>query len=209
MSRYNIYQKPCPACGAVVSTDAKHCDCGYSFESSSEDALLPEEQLLQEEELFEAYLDARVEQTVAKVESARADFAADSVNPRNAERLLQIVQEALTLRDEREAQAAKIAQAREAAQAARERLEPARPDTPDAPAISDQPTAAFRARQVAKAEKIVEAFADTQTKKCPHCKTELPVTSALCLCGYIFARDDFLLPRAVDVNLPEGIFNSK
>ncbi len=206
MSRYGIYQKPCPACGAAVSTDTMFCDCGYSFESSSGDTLLPEEQLLQEEELFEAYLEARVDQTVAMVESARADFATDPVSPHKAERLLQTVQEALTLRDEREAQAAKIAQARETAKAARERIEPA---ISDAPAISAEPTGAFKTQQAAKAEKIVEAFADTQTKKCPHCNTVLPVTSVLCLCGYIFARDDFLLPRAVDVNLPEGAFQPK
>jgi AcrR family transcriptional regulator len=206
MSRYSIYQKPCPACGVLVSTETKLCDCGYSFESSAEDVLLPEEQVLQEEELFEAYLEARVGQIVAMVESARADFAADPVNPHKAEHLLEAVQEALTLRDEREAQAAKIAQARETVQAAREKLDHT---TSDAPVMSAQATDAFKAHQAAKAEKIVEAFVDTQTKKCPHCKTVLPVTSALCLCGYIFARDDFLLPRAVDVNLPEGVFQPK
>ncbi|MHB8534546.1 MAG: hypothetical protein ACYDBW_03775 [Sulfuricaulis sp.] len=206
MSRYSIYQKPCPACGAVVSTDAKCCDCGYSFGSSSADVQLPEEQLLQEEELFEAYLEARVAQTVATVESARAEFAANPVDPHKAERLLQAVQEALALRDERDAQAAKIAQAREVAQTARERLEAVESETP---IISAQPTVAFKAQQAAKAEKIVEAFANTQTKKCPHCKTVLPVTSALCLCSYVFARGDFLLPRAVDVNLAGDIPRSK
>jgi len=206
MSRYSIYQKPCPACGAAVSTETKLCNCGYTFESSTEDVLLPEEQQLQDEELFEAYLEARVDQTVAMVESARADFATDPVNPRKGERLLEVVQEALTLRDEREAQTVKIAQARETARAARERLEPA---TTDAPIMSDQPTDAFKSHQAAKAEKIVETFTDTQTRKCPHCKTVLPVSSVLCLCGYIFARDDFLLPRAVDVNLPEGAFQPK
>jgi hypothetical protein len=203
MSRYSIYQKPCPACGTAVSTDSKLCDCGFSFESSTEDVLLPEEQQLQDEELFEAYLEARVDQTVAMVESARAEFATDPVNPHKADRLLEAVQEALTLRDERDAQTAKTAQARENVRAAREKIEPA---MSEAPIMSTQPTEAFRAQQAAKAERIVEAFANTQTKKCPHCKTELPVTSVLCLCGYIFARDGFLLPRAVDVNLPEGAF---
>ncbi len=201
MSSYSIYQKPCPACGAAVSTGTKRCECGYSFESSSGDTLLPEEQSLQEEELFEAYLDARVGQTVERVESARTEFIADPINRRKADALLQAVQEALTLRDQRDAQAAKIAQAREAAQMARTQLAPA---TPDAPVMSAEPTEAFKAQQAAKAEKIVEGFANTQTKTCPHCKTVLPVTSVLCLCSYIFARDDFLLPRAVDVNLPKA-----
>ena len=198
MSTYSIYQKPCPACGTVVSTGAKRCDCGYAFGYSDEAALLPEEQALQEEELFEAYLAARVDQTVAKVESFRVELVADPANLRKANRLLEVVQEALILRDERDAQTAKTAQARKAAQAARGEIAPA---APDVPVQSDRPTEAFRAQQAARAEKIVEAFTDTETKKCPHCNTVLPVTSALCFCGYNFSRHDVMLPRAVDSSL--------
>jgi hypothetical protein len=203
MSTYSIYQKPCPACGTVVSTGAKRCDCGYAFGYSDETALLPEEQALQEEELFEAYLAARVGQTVEKVESVRTELAADPANLRMADRLLEVVQEALILRDERDAQAAKTAQARKAAQAARGEI------TPDVPVQSDQPTEAFRAQQATKAEKIVEAFANTETKNCPHCKTVLPVTSTLCFCGYNFSRHDVMLPRAVDSSLGAGNPRSK
>ncbi len=206
MSAYSIYQKSCPSCGDVVSTDTKRCNCGHSFESINEDTLLPEEQALQDEELFEAYLAARVDQTVAAVESARADLAVDRLNPRKTARLLQTVQDALTLRDEREAQAAKIALAREAAHAAREKITPA---TTDIPVQSAEPTDAFKARQAAKAEKIIEAFANTETKECPHCKTVLPVTSALCCCGYIFSRHDFMLPRAVDKSTRGEMYHPK
>jgi hypothetical protein len=203
MSTYSIYQKPCPACGMVVSTGAKRCDCGYAFGYSDETALLPEEQALQEEELFEAYLAARVGQTVEKVESVRTELAADPANLRKADRLLEVVQEALILRDERDAQAAKTAQARKAAQAARGEI------APDVPVQSDRPTEAFRAQQATKAEKIVEAFANTETKNCPHCKTVLPVTSTLCFCGYNFSRHDVMLPRAVDSSLGAGNPRSK
>lgn len=198
MRTYSIYQKPCPACGMVVSIDAKSCDCGYSFESSGNNDLLSEEQALQEEELFEAYLAARVEQVVAEVESARAELTADISNRRKADKLLRTVQDALTLRDERDAQAAKIKHLRESL-----------PAKPDASPVSAQPTEAFRAQQAAKAERIMEAFANTQTKSCPHCRTVLPVTSALCLCGYIFARNDFLLPRAVDSSTRSEIYRSQ
>jgi hypothetical protein len=206
MSAYSIYQKPCPACGTVVSTGAKRCDCGYSFSYSDETALLPEELALQEEELFEAYLAARVGQTVAKVESVRTELAADPANLRKADRLLEVVQEALILRDERDAQAAKTAQARKAAQAARGEIAPA---VPDVPVQSDRPTEAFRAQQATKAEKIVEAFVNTETKNCPHCKTVLPITSTLCFCGYNFSRQDVMLPRAVDSSLGAGNPHSK
>ena len=198
MSAYSIYQKPCPACGTVVSTGTKRCDCGYAFGYSDETALLHEEQALQEEELFEAYLAARVDQTVAKVESVRTELVADPANLRKANHLLEVVQEALILRDERDAQATKTAQAREAAQAARREITPA---APNVPVQSDRPTEAFRAQQATKAEKIVEAFANTETKKCPHCNTVLPVASAQCFCGYNFSRHDFMLPRAVDSSL--------
>lgn len=198
MRTYSIYQKPCPACGKVVSVDAKNCHCGYSFDSVNMNELPPEEQALQEEELFEAYLAARIEQVVETVESARAELAADMSNQRKADNLLRTVQEALALRDERDTQAAKIAQLRASLA----------PKT-DAPSLSEQPTEAFRAQQSAKVEKIMEGFANTQTRTCPHCRTVLPVTSALCLCGYIFARNDFLLPRAVDSSTRGEIYQAK
>lgn len=198
MRTYSIYQKPCPACGKVVSVDTNSCDCGYAFDSTSKDELLSEEQALQEEELFEAYLAARIDQAVATVESARAELADEISNQRKADKLLRAVQDALALRDERDAQAAKIAQIRESLSS-----------KSDAPALSAHPTEAFRAQQSAKAEKIMEGFVNTQTKTCPHCHTVLPVTSALCLCGYNFARNDFLLPRAVDSSTRGDIYHSK
>jgi hypothetical protein len=110
MSSYSIYQKPCPACGTAVSTGIKRCDCGYAFGYSDETALLPEELALQEEELFEAYLAARVDQTVAKVESFRSELMADPANLRKANRRLKLCRGAI-LRDE-QTPAAKTAQAR-------------------------------------------------------------------------------------------------
>lgn len=199
MSAYSIYQKPCPACGATAAIDAERCDCGYSFKSGGKDESGAEEQALQEEELFQAYLVARIDQAVAAVESARAELAGDMSNRRKADKLLHTVQEALALRDERDAQAAKIRQMREAL--------PSNPDT--APSLSAQPTEAFRAQQAARAERIMETFSNTETKTCPHCHIMLPVASALCLCGYIFARNEFLLPRAVDNSTRGELYRSK
>ncbi|GAB4508970.1 MAG: hypothetical protein Tsb0026_08410 [Sulfuricaulis sp.] len=198
MSAYSIYQKPCPACGTTVAIDTGRCNCGYAFESAGKDQALPEEQALQDEELFEAYLAARIDQVVATVESARAELIADMSNHRKADNLLRTVQEALALRDERDAQAAKIAQMRESLSS-----------KPGAPALSAQPTEAFRAQQAAKAEKIMEGFTNTRTKTCSHCQTVLPVTSALCLCGYSFTRNEFLLPRAVDSSTRGEIYHAK
>ncbi len=198
MRTYSIYQKPCPACGAVVAVETQYCTCGYGFESVSTDERLPEEQALQDEELFQAYLLARIDQAVETVEAARAEFAAETSNRRKTDKLILAVQEALALRDECDAQTLKIAQLRESL-----------PVNPEAPSLSAQPTEAFRAQQAAKAEKIMESFANTQTKTCPHCTTVLPVTSALCLCGYIYARNNFMLPRAVDRSTRGEIYRTK
>lgn len=198
MRTYSIYQKPCPACGVVVAVETSYCACGYGFESVSGDERPPEEQALLDEELFQAYLQARIDQAVETVEAARAEFAAESSDRRKTDRLIHAVQEALALRDERDAQTLKIAQLRDSI-----------PARTEAPSLSAQPTEAFRAQQAAKAEKIMESFANTQTKTCPHCKTVLPVTSALCLCGYIYARNDFMLPRAVDRSTRGEIYRAK
>lgn len=189
MRTANIYIKPCPACGAAVAVEANGCDCGYVFESQGQ--ITSDEQALQEEELFEAYLSARVDQAVAAVEHARSEWSADNSSRFKADKLVRVIQEALTLRDERIAQAEKITRLRQSLAAA----------NPEA-AMSAQPTEAFRAQQSLKADRIMEAFSDTQTKTCPHCRTVLPVISVLCLCGYIFARDDFMRPRAVDRAVP-------
>lgn len=198
MRTYSIYQKPCPACGAVVAVETQNCTCGYGFDSMSTDERLPEEQALLDEELFQAYLLARIEQAVETVEYARAEFAAEISNRRKTDKLILAVQEALALRDELDAQTLKIAQLRESL-----------PAKSEAPPLSAEPTEAFRAQQAAKAEKIMESFSNTQTKTCPHCKTVLPVSSALCLCGYIYARNNFMLPRAVDRSTRGEIYRTK
>jgi len=199
MCALSIFQKNCPACGSLVSRDTRQCKCDHVFTPVEDGALLPEEQALQDEELFEAYLAARVQQMISTLESARVELAADPANERKAARLLQTLQDALRLRDERDAQASKTELARQAVQTARENVSaattmPEEADSAEALKQSAEPTEAFRAQQAAKAAKIMEAFENTQTKECPHCKTVLPVSSALCLCGYIFARNEFLHP---------------
>lgn len=198
MRTYSIYQKPCPACGAVVTIETQNCSCGYGFDTMSTDERLPEEQALLDEELFQAYLLARIDQAVETVEYARAEFAAETSNRRKTDKLISAVQEALALRDERDAQTLKIAQLRESL-----------PAHLEVPSLSAEPTEAFRAQQAAKAEKIMDSFTNTQTKTCPHCKTVLPVSSALCLCGYIYARNNFMLPRAIDRSTRGEIYRTK
>lgn len=198
MRTYSIYQKPCPSCGAAAAVNAGRCDCGHVFSPTGNGEPSPEEQALQEEELFAAYLTARIDQAVEAVEAARAELAGDLSDRRKADKLVRAVQDALSLRDERDAQADRIRQ-----------LRAALPSRPDEPVLSAEPTEAFRAQQTARAERLMETFANTETKTCPHCHIVLPVASALCLCGYIFARKDFLLPRAMDGSTRGDIYRAK
>lgn len=206
MAGHNIYQKICPECSTVVSNDTTSCSCGHLFESYSQDTQHSDQQALQEEELFAAYLGARIDQIVAAVEVARAELTSDALDLRKSEHLLQSVLEALSLRDARDAQKAKIAQIRESIQASNERSVPVPPDNFEQ--IS-KPTDKFRTQQAEKAEKIIEAYNNTETKECMHCKTVLPVTSVLCCCGYIFSRHELMLPRAVDSSMRKELYRSK
>lgn len=199
MGTQNIYQKPCPACGSLVSTSAKNCDCGYSADLNCPGDVLADEEVAREEELFEAYITARVDQLLVTLESARADLAVDRINPKKSSNLIKVLQEVLKLRDERDAQAMKTAAAKKTAEAAKRKAKPTEIGRLDrrasyVPEASTEPTEAFRAQQSARAAKVMQTFNNTKIKPCPHCQTVLPVTSALCLCGYVFAYNDFLHP---------------
>jgi hypothetical protein len=183
------------------------------FES---DTALPEDLALQEEEMFEAYINARADQAIASVESARAALATDPTNTEKASCLLKMVQQALILRDERDAQAAKIVEARQIALAARAKLGSAgmddnvaaSPETNNQDASTEAPEA-FKMRQADRAKKIMQAFANTQTRECPCCHTILPITSALCLCGYHFERHEVLWPSSTGHPSPRKPFDHK
>ncbi len=210
MSTSGIYKRPCPSCGALAPTGIDRCECGYAFES---DATLPEDLALQEEEMFEAYINARAEQAIASVESARATLAADPKNTDKAASLLKAVQQALILRDERDAQTAKIAEAKRIALVAHAKLSSAgmgdsAAAVPETDA-STEPPEAFKARQADRAKKIMQAFANTQTRECPCCHTILPVTSVLCLCGYHFERHEVLWPSSAERPSPKEPFDHK
>lgn len=68
---HSIFLKICPACAAQVPTASPQCGCGHDFESSTTAALLPEEQALRDEELYENYLIARAEQAQQAARAAQ------------------------------------------------------------------------------------------------------------------------------------------
>lgn len=65
----NIFSKECPECGIEARASAHSCDCGYVFSASSDSADAVR-LMSQEEEAYEAYLAARLDQ--ARIAAERA-----------------------------------------------------------------------------------------------------------------------------------------
>lgn len=156
-----IFQKPCPACASLLPREATACECGYMFDAD-EDAGDESQQLLQEE-LFETYLAARVQQALADLEAARTTLAATPTDTTKAYALLARVQTLQTQRAELQAQRDKIA-------ALRARLA----------TTAAVPGASFRAVQAARAAEIVSR--NTAPADCPHCGAAIPADVGRCVC---------------------------
>jgi hypothetical protein len=132
----------------------------------------------QDEELFRAYLGARIDQAAAALEHQRATLATDPKNFDKAFKVMRALRDMQALRAELATYTVPAPNATDMAEAE------------EAPAIgSAEPGEAFRATQAAKAARIMEQFEGTATKQCPKCRQVLPVSTALCLCGFAFRRD--------------------
>jgi RNA polymerase subunit RPABC4/transcription elongation factor Spt4 len=185
----SIYHKACPACTTLNAASAEQCaSCGYSFVNPEDDGIAAEQQALDQALLLEDYLQARVEQALASVEAARTDLTRDPGNFDRIARVLRAVQEATERRAELNAQRLQTGEIRETLAALKV--------MDGQPAISEQPGEAFRAQQAARAEAAMAKFEGTATKTCPKCHTVLPVSTAMCMCGFAFARGDNALPRS-------------
>lgn len=165
MSNRNIFRKTCPSCATQVPTELEQCACGYSFLATDAAGADPAGQ--HEAELYRAYLGARLEQAAGALEAERKVLEADPKNFDKAYRVMRALHEVQALRAEFDAYAVPTAET-----------------TP-----SHAPGTAFRAAQASKAERIMQQFEGTATKRCPKCQQILPVGSALCLCGFAFAHD--------------------
>lgn len=156
-----IFQKPCPACATLLSREAADCECGYIFDAEEYDG--DESQQLAQEELFETYLTARLQQALADLDASRAALAATPADPKKAYAVLRQVQALNQQRLELMAQQEKIAALRARAAA----------HTPTAP---DD----FRAAQAARAAAIVQRSAVPAI--CPHCDAAIAADIGRCTC---------------------------
>lgn len=157
MGTHDIDEKACPACAAVIGREAERCSCGHLLVESDQS----------DEELYEAYLAARVEQNLEALEQARAALRALPGDYARALRVLEQVHELRMLQRELERQRA-----------------PAEADLPPQ-AVNHgfaTPTDAFRVAQARRAEAIARRLSE---RACPACDARLGAAATRCdACGH-------------------------
>jgi hypothetical protein len=82
----NIFLKTCPECACAISITATFCACGYTFPSHEPQPGASQEDIAQEEALYEEYLSARAEQAV---EAARVAKHLSELFPDDAQKALE------------------------------------------------------------------------------------------------------------------------
>lgn len=135
-------------------------------------------QAVTDEELFETYLAARLQQALDALNAAREELAAQPHDFNRALAVLRKVQELRNVRAELTAQQNRVAAARAAAG-----LEaPPTHETAVSP-IQSTPSASFRAAQAEQAAGIMAKLA-ARPRTCPSCQALLTADAARCHCGY-------------------------
>lgn len=160
----SIYRKTCPACAGVLGREVARCSCGHVF--VTEDAGIGGQP--SDEDAYEAYIAARIEQGLEALELARAALRALPGDYTRALRVMQQVHELQALRLALESQRAGAG--------------------PDAGAETRcpvdrgfaTPTEAFRAAEAARAEVVARR---TAGGRCPACGCPLAAGSTQCACS--------------------------
>lgn len=134
-------------------------------------------QSVADEELYEAYLAARLEQSVETLNRAREELAGQPEDFARALQVMRRVHELRDLRDQLDAQRARLEAARSAAGITAQIAEPQQVGEKDA-------SPAFRAAQSEQAEKIMAALI-AQPRTCPSCQALLPPSTSRCHCGHV------------------------
>lgn len=135
-------------------------------------------QAVTDEELFAAYLAARVQQALDALEAARRELATQPNDFNRALQVMRKVQELRELRRELDAQQTRVNAARSAAG-----LAPAPPEEAlQSSEPAQTPGAAFRAAQAEHAARIMAVLA-AKPRTCPSCQALLTADTGLCHCG--------------------------
>ncbi len=147
-------------------------------------------QAVTEEELFEAYLSARLEQALDTLNQARDALAAQPHDFNRALAVMRRVHELRDLQAQLENQRDRVNVAREAAGLELETKAPS-------PSVQTTPGAAFRAAQAEQADKVMAALT-TRPQTCPSCQALLEPGRDSCGCGKTIEADAGRVDRGTD-----------
>jgi len=145
----SIFRKDCPRCGEANTATANTCACGFIFDADA-DSYEAVELVSQEQELYEAYLAARLEQARRAAELAIESLAADPADEVKAAEADRANQELEQINNEYESQLGALSNARQDAERARRQAEAER--------SRQAARAAERAHQLAVEKKKAEAL---------------------------------------------------
>lgn len=136
-------------------------------------------QTVADEELFEAYLAARLLQAMESMNAARDELNAQPNDFNRALAVMRKVHELRELQTQLDFQRGRVRAARTAAG-----IETAAESEPVGAPQQVEPSAAFRNAQVEQAERIMAALA-VRPRTCPSCQAMLVPEVARCSCGYV------------------------
>lgn len=189
----NIFYKICGNCMTHVPYDATECACGRSFELDKPDLTRTAEAIRSESEerLYEAYLEARMQQTLDALRTAREECGNNKWTREQAEKVryalkaVEIARRDLAAQRQKAVDASEVAQVAKARRAQRRAVKPeGAPVMPAAQGFSPAMPENQRTAQALMAEQLVHPAKTIQ--HCPHCSATVTTDATHCGCGYEF-----------------------
>jgi hypothetical protein len=141
----SVFQKACPGCAAVIPADTHICGCGYDFQAgqpAADGISAADNSPPGDDELFAAYLTARIEQARAQLDQLCAELAQRPHDHAKAAQVMHAIHDLKGLKSDLEQQVGQLAPG---------------PDAATLGSPSTTPGEAFRAQQAARAAEIMGA----------------------------------------------------
>lgn len=194
----NIFHKICGHCMTPVPFDATDCACGHSFELDKPDLTKTAEVIRteSEERLYEAYLEARLLQTMTDLKALREEYGSDKWTREQIEKMRHAIYAVQIAKKDLAVQQLKATEAGKAALVAKtrktQRRAAARGDE-SMPAFASMPTEDFRATQALLAQHLFHA-APASWQYCPHCSAAVRADATRCDCDFELSSGASLMP---------------
>ena len=180
-----------------VPYDAAECACGRSFELDKPNLTRTAEAIRSESEerLYEAYLEARMQQTLDALRAIREECGTSKWTREQADKVrlalkaVELARRDLTAQRQKAVDASEVAQVAKTRRAQRRAAKPVvKPESaPVMPAAQDFSPAmpeSQRAAQALMAGQLSRPVKTTQ--QCPHCSATVTTDATHCGCGYEF-----------------------